>query len=181
MFKKWLRRARVCKIVQIFPLRYRGRGVSLTVCVNRLTSGLVALAFPLLERGFTAGGTFFLFSIFSVGTVWFYYVRKRGRRWGGLRKKTLVFLSGPTFLLGCAYSVALSIYPIVSFRFFVAVAATLVLRSSFLTRGPTFFWRTTTEGHADRSPVAASLRVFFREGISKLSSIPGQPQKRMFS
>ncbi|CAM9113165.1 unnamed protein product [Ectocarpus sp. 13 AM-2016] len=60
---------------EIFPLRYRGRGVSLTVCVNRLTSGLVALAFPLLERGFTAGGTFFLFSIFSVGTVWFYYTK----------------------------------------------------------------------------------------------------------
>ncbi|CBN73775.1 mannitol transporter, putative [Ectocarpus siliculosus] len=60
---------------EIFPLRYRGRGVSLTVCVNRLTSGLVALAFPLLERRFTAGGTFFLFSIFSVGTVWFYYTK----------------------------------------------------------------------------------------------------------
>eukprot|EP00752_Nemacystus_decipiens_P008062 g7206.t1 len=58
---------------EIFPLRYRGRGVSLAVCVNRLTSGLVALAFPLLEKGFTAGGTFFLFTILSVGTVWFYY------------------------------------------------------------------------------------------------------------
>lgn len=60
---------------QIFPLRYRGRGVSLAVCVNRLTSGLVALAFPLLETGFTAGGTFFLFAIASLCTVWFYKVR----------------------------------------------------------------------------------------------------------
>ncbi|CAN0119646.1 unnamed protein product [Laminaria digitata] len=57
---------------EIFPLRYRGRGVSLAVCVNRLTSGLVALAFPLLETGFTAGGTFFLFAIASLCTVWFY-------------------------------------------------------------------------------------------------------------
>eukprot|EP00903_Cladosiphon_okamuranus_P008516 g8180.t1 len=60
---------------EIFPLRYRGRGVSLAVCVNRLTSGLVALAFPLLEQGFTAGGTFFLFTFLSVGTVWFYYTK----------------------------------------------------------------------------------------------------------
>ncbi|CAN0075549.1 unnamed protein product, partial [Hapterophycus canaliculatus] len=59
---------------EIFPLRFRGRGVSLTVCVNRLTSGLVALAFPLLEKGFTAAGTFFLFSFVSVGTTWFYFV-----------------------------------------------------------------------------------------------------------
>eukprot|EP00904_Undaria_pinnatifida_P012714 jgi/Undpi1/8573/HiC_scaffold_25.g11038.m1 len=60
---------------EIFPLRYRGRGVSLAVCVNRLTSGLVALAFPLLEDGFTAGGTFFLFTIFSLCTVWFYQMK----------------------------------------------------------------------------------------------------------
>ncbi|CAN0169914.1 unnamed protein product [Pylaiella littoralis] len=57
---------------EIFPLRYRGRGVSLTVFVNRLTSGLVALAFPLLETVLTAGTTFYLFTVFSVGTVWFY-------------------------------------------------------------------------------------------------------------
>ena len=49
--------------------------MSLAVCVNRLTSGLVALAFPLLETGFTAGGTFFLFTIASLCTVWFYKVR----------------------------------------------------------------------------------------------------------
>lgn len=70
---------------QIFPLRYRGRGVSLAVCVNRLTSGLVALAFPLLEKGFTAGGTFFLFTFLSVGTVWFYYVSGGGGIWCCLR------------------------------------------------------------------------------------------------
>ena len=46
------------------------------MCVNRLTSGLVALAFPLLEKGFTAGGTFFFFTFLSVATVWFYYVSR---------------------------------------------------------------------------------------------------------
>lgn len=134
--------AHVCKLSQIFPLRYRGRGVSLTVCVNRLTSGLVALAFPLLERGFTAGGTFFLFSIFSVGTVWFYYVRKRGRgegagrRWGGLRKTTLLFfLSRPAlcfrdwFLLGCAY------FSNQSLGFLLPLQPLFVVRSTFLPHG----------------------------------------------
>lgn len=52
------------------------------MCVNRLTSGLVALAFPLLEKGFTAGGTFFLFTFLSGGTVWFYYVSVGGRGGG---------------------------------------------------------------------------------------------------
>lgn len=57
---------------EIFPLRHRGRGVALTVCVNRLTSGLVALAFPLVEKAITAGGIFFVFMMFSTATVWFY-------------------------------------------------------------------------------------------------------------
>ncbi|CAM9374698.1 unnamed protein product [Discosporangium mesarthrocarpum] len=60
---------------EIFPLRHRGRGVSLVVCVNRLMSGTVALIFPLLEEDISGGGTFLLFSVLSVGTVWFYYTQ----------------------------------------------------------------------------------------------------------
>ncbi|CAM9282040.1 unnamed protein product [Choristocarpus tenellus] len=59
---------------EIFPLLHRGRGVSMVVCVNRLTSGSVALVFPLLERSISAGGTFFLFFLASSVTVWFYYM-----------------------------------------------------------------------------------------------------------
>ena len=56
------------------------------MAVNRLTSGLVALAFPLLERGFTAGGVFFLFTLFSLCTVWFYKVSRVKERRGEERR-----------------------------------------------------------------------------------------------
>lgn len=38
-------------------------------------SGLVALAFPLMEKGLTAGDIFFIFMFASLATVWFYNVR----------------------------------------------------------------------------------------------------------
>lgn len=86
-------------LLQIFPLRHRGRGVALTVCVNRLTSGLVALAFPLVEKGITAGGIFFVFMIFSVATVWFYKVtdarncKKKKKEKGTCEKALIILLS----------------------------------------------------------------------------------------
>lgn len=48
--------------------------MSLAVAVNRLTSGLVALMFPLMQKAFTAGGTFVFFSVVSLITVFFYKV-----------------------------------------------------------------------------------------------------------
>ena len=58
---------------EIFPLRLRGKGVALTVFVNRLMSGFIALVFPSMADALGEDGAFLLFAFLSAGTVVFYF------------------------------------------------------------------------------------------------------------
>lgn len=58
---------------EIFPLRYRARGSSLAISVNRLVSGLVSMTFLSISNEITFGGMFFVLSgVMVVATVFFY-------------------------------------------------------------------------------------------------------------
>ncbi|CAL9221393.1 unnamed protein product [Arabidopsis halleri] len=58
---------------EIFPLRLRSQGSSMGVVVNRVTSGVISMAFLPLSKGITTGGAFYLFGgIATVAWVFFY-------------------------------------------------------------------------------------------------------------
>ena len=58
---------------EIFPSQHRGKGVSVTVFVNRLTAGVVSLLFPLMLEGIGGSASFAIFTVLSLCTVAFYY------------------------------------------------------------------------------------------------------------
>ena len=60
-------------ISEVFPLRLRGRGVALAMCLNRLVSGLCATTFLSLSGALGSAGAFYLFSFISLCHVVFVY------------------------------------------------------------------------------------------------------------
>ncbi|CAA7053022.1 unnamed protein product [Microthlaspi erraticum] len=58
---------------EIFPLRLRSQGAGMGVVVNRVTSGVISIAFLPMSEGMTTGGAFYLFcGIATVAWVFFY-------------------------------------------------------------------------------------------------------------
>ncbi|KAJ7978386.1 Polyol transporter like [Quillaja saponaria] len=58
---------------EIFPLRLRAQGASMSVAANRVTSGVVSMTFISLYKGISIGGAFFLFTgIAMVSWVFFF-------------------------------------------------------------------------------------------------------------
>jgi sugar porter (SP) family MFS transporter len=58
---------------EIFPLRLRALGFAVGVACNRVTSGVVSMAFLSLSKAITIGGSFFLYSgITAVAWVFFF-------------------------------------------------------------------------------------------------------------
>ncbi len=58
-------------ISEIFPLKVRGFGSSLATCVNWGSNWLVAITFPLLIESVSASGTFLIYAIIGLLTLFF--------------------------------------------------------------------------------------------------------------
>ncbi|KAJ7564028.1 hypothetical protein O6H91_03G134300 [Diphasiastrum complanatum] len=60
---------------EIFPLRLRAQGVSLSMALNRLLSGIISLTFLSIMHALSPAGTFFLFAgVSTIATVFVYLV-----------------------------------------------------------------------------------------------------------
>ncbi|KAJ7564023.1 hypothetical protein O6H91_03G134200 [Diphasiastrum complanatum] len=60
---------------EIFPLRLRAQGVSLSMAMNRLLSGILSLTFLSIIHALSPAGTFFLFAgVSTIATVFVYLV-----------------------------------------------------------------------------------------------------------
>ncbi|KAJ7299876.1 hypothetical protein O6H91_14G027800 [Diphasiastrum complanatum] len=59
---------------ELFPLRLRAQGLSLTMACNRLFSGLISLSFLTILTMLTPAGTFFLFALISALSIPFFYL-----------------------------------------------------------------------------------------------------------
>jgi Na+/melibiose symporter-like transporter len=60
-------------ISEIFPLRVRGRGLSLAVLINFGANALVTFAFSPLQALLGAGVLFFLFGVIALVSLFFIY------------------------------------------------------------------------------------------------------------
>eukprot|EP00054_Salpingoeca_dolichothecata_P026737 m.192771 g.192771 ORF g.192771 m.192771 type:complete len:580 (-) comp25752_c0_seq3:82-1821(-) len=58
---------------ELFPLSVRGMGVGLATFVNRITSGTIALTFPMAARGTSTHAVFFFFTFVAGLAFWFCY------------------------------------------------------------------------------------------------------------
>jgi sugar porter (SP) family MFS transporter len=68
-------------IAEVFPLKIRGRGASLSTCVNWASNGLVAYTFPVLLAYIGESSTFliyFFISVLSIGFVYFFIPETKG-------------------------------------------------------------------------------------------------------
>ncbi|KAJ7532462.1 hypothetical protein O6H91_13G004600 [Diphasiastrum complanatum] len=66
----------ICALLptEIFPLRLRARGMSLTMALNRTLSGIISLTFLSIMDVLTPAGTFFLFAGMTVLSIIFVYL-----------------------------------------------------------------------------------------------------------
>jgi len=60
-------------VAEIFPMSIRSKGTSLAMGLNRMMSGAIATLFLSMNQVLTAAGTFWLFSVVSLGHLYFTY------------------------------------------------------------------------------------------------------------
>ncbi|CAM9622014.1 unnamed protein product, partial [Phaeothamnion confervicola] len=60
---------------EIFPLRVRGKAMSIVIFVNRLLSGIIALSYESVANALTAAGSFYMFAAISFCSIFFYYFK----------------------------------------------------------------------------------------------------------